>query len=421
MKILWIVNIILPYPSAKLGKKPNVFGGWMNALMNSLIQNNDVKLAVAATYNGNKMLKFSDGKIVYYLIPCKNNYKYDNKLEKFWKDVSNDFLPDIVHLHGTEFAHGLSFLNACPNIKSVASIQGLVSLYGELYLLNISHKDIIHNISLRDIIRFDNMYQASNKFLKRGENEIKILRKVNKIIGRTSWDYSAVMALTEISKYCRCNESLRDTFYNKNWEYKKVEKNTIFVSQASYPIKGFHEIIKALPIIKKFYPDVKIYVAGQNIIDTSSIKNRLKLSGYGKYLIKLMKKYDVSKNIEFVGLLNEQQMVEKMLKCNVFVQTSIIENSPNSLGEAMLLGMPIVASNVGGTSDMLIDKKEGYLYPYAEQSLLAKYIIDVFNKSEKAKEIGDNAKLHALKTHNRDKNAKNMISIYRSLIDENKK
>ena len=70
-------------------------------------------------------------------------------------------------------------------------------------------------------------------------------------------------------------------------------------------------------------------------------------------------------------MLSEQQMLDYLLKSNVFVQTSSIENSTNSLGEAMLIGMPCVASNVGGTSDMLKDKNEGYLYPFGDYNLLA--------------------------------------------------
>ena len=420
MKILWIVNTIFPYPSKVLKTKSNVFGGWMMGLLNSIIKDKSITIAIAAVYNGNDLKKMSDGKVVYYLLPCSNNYKYDKKLEKYWKEVANDFKPEIVHLHGTEFAHGLSFINSCSNIKTVVSIQGLVSLYGELYLMGIDNKDIIKNITLRDIIRFDNMYQAKRKFIERGANEIKILNKANYVIGRTSWDYAATMRLTDISKYRKCNESLRDSFYNVIWDYNNVEKNSIFVSQASYPIKGFHELIKALPIIKKYYPNVKVYVAGTNIIDTSTLKNNIKLCGYAKYLKKLMKKNNVIENIEFLGLLNEKEMASKLMNCNVFVQTSIIENSPNSLGEAMLIGMPIVASNVGGTSDMLIDKKEGFLYPYGEIELLAKYIVDIFDLKEKSKNMGINAKNHAMRTHNREKNANDMINIYRSIINETK-
>lgn len=416
MKVLWIVNTIFPYPAKIISCSSSVFGGWMQGLMNSIVKNDCIELAIATTYNGNDLKKVVDNKVTYYLLPCRDNTKYDIGLEKYWIEVNKDFNPDLVHLHGTEFAHGLSFLNACKGIKSVVSIQGLVSLCGESYVMGIDHKDIIRNISFRDIIKHDNLYQAQKKFLKRGINEIKIIQTVDGVIGRTSWDYAATLKYTDISKYYKCNESLRDSFYKASWDYSKIEKHTIFVSQASYPIKGFHEVVKALPTIKKYYPDVKVYVAGVNIIDKSSLKSKIKTSGYAKYLMKLMKKNDVMDNIIFLGLLNENEMIDRLLKCNVFVQSSILENSPNSLGEAMLLGMPIVASNVGGTSDMLIDKKEGFLYPYGEYNLLAKYVISVFDAKDNVNEMCKNANKHAIRTHDRKKNANDMISIYNELL-----
>ena len=418
MKILWIVNTIFPYPAKMLGKNKSVFGGWMMGLKESIEKNDDIKLAIATIYDGMDLQKYDDGKTIYYLLPTKNNRKYDSKLEKYWKEVCDDFSPDVVHIHGTEYVHALPLLRACKNIKTVTSIQGLVSLYGEVYLMNIDCKDLLSNVTLRDIIKRDSMLKSKNSFLSRTKYEKEILQRSNIVVGRTTWDYSSLYEFTDVNKYRFCNESLRDAFYNNNWDYNNVEKNTIFISQASYPVKGFHEMVKAIPIIKRKYPNVKLYVAGPKIINTSSFKDRLKMTGYAKYLNKLIKKYGVSENIEFVGLLDEKQMVERLLKCNVFVQTSVIENSPNSLGEAMLLGMPIVASNVGGTSDMLIDKKEGYLYPFGEKNLLAGYIIKIFDDSKNAIELGKNAKNHASKTHDREKNGHDMLEIYRSLNDE---
>jgi len=418
MKVMWIVNTIFPYPSEKMKIKKSVFGGWMQGLMNSLLKNDEISLAVVSTYIGKELKSFYDGKVYYYLLPTYNQIKYDKKLCEFYQEVCNKFKPDLVHIHGTEYPNGLAFMNAFPNIKTVISIQGLVSAYEKLYLLNISAKDVIKNITFRDIVKFDNLFRQKKKFYNRGKYEIQMVKKCNYIIGRTSWDYSEVMGITDINKYRKCNESLRDSFYNKKWNYRYIEKNTIFVSQASYPIKGFHDLIKALPIVKKRYPNIKVYVAGNNIIDRTCLKNRLKLSGYGKYIIKLMKKNDVFDNINFVGLLNEEEMLNLMMKCNIFVQSSILENSPNSLGEAMLIGMPIVASDVGGTSDMLENTKDGLLYPYAESNLLAERIIRVLDNYDDAIMMGNNARKHAQLTHDRDKNANKMVEIYKEIIQK---
>lgn len=413
MKILWIVNTLFPYPSEKLGLKPTVFGGWLNSLLNGIKKSEEVKeIGIATVYSGNSVKKFKDKNITYYLIPSKNFFKYEYNLEKYSLEILNDFNPDLIHIHGTEYPHGLAFLNVSSKIKSCVSIQGLISKCGkkEIYNAGIDSSEMLKSITLRDIIRKDLLINQYKKFLKRGIYEQEILKKCNLIIGRTTWDYSNSYQISGEKKYEHCNENLRDSFYNKIWKINNVERHTLFVSQASYPLKGFHKVLEALTILKKIYPDIKVKVAGPKILD-----NKLKLNGYAKYLKKYIAKNKLENNIEFLGLLNEQEVCENLLKSNVFLQASSIENSPNSLGEAMLLGMPCVASNVGGTSDMLIDKKEGFLYPFNDISLMVNYIVEVFENDKLAIEFGMNAQKHAEKTHNVEYNVNKMIEIYKKL------
>ena len=109
-------------------------------------------------------------------------------------------------------------------------------------------------------------------------------------------------------------------------------------------------------------------------------------------------------------------MKAQYLSCNVFVSTSTVENSPNSIGEAMLLGCPIVASNVGGIKNMLVDEKEGLLYPVDEFYMLASYIKRIFSDDSLAIKLGNNAKDHAIVTHDFEKNYNNMLDIYKQII-----
>lgn len=417
-RILWIVNTIFPYPSSQMGYKTNVFGGWMNSLHNEMIKNGDIKLAIATVYKGKTLKRFFDGKTIYYLVPSKNNMKYEKKLEKYWQEVYNDFKPVIVHLHGTEFAHGLSFLRCFPNVKSVVSIQGIVTLCAKHYLDGIKKTDIIKNITLRDIIRHDNLFEQQKKYYKRGLNEVKILKRADIIIGRTSFDYNFVKENTDFSKYRKCNESLRDIFYNSIWDNKNIEKYSIFIPQASYPIKGLHRLIEQLAAVKSKFSDMKVYIAGANIIANSTLIERIKLSGYGKYLKSLIKKYNLFDNIIFVGLLNEEEIMGMLKKCSLFVQASTLENSSNSLGEAMIIGMPILASDVGGTKDIFSNKKDGFLFNYNNSSQISKIIIDIFSGKIDTCKMQSNARKHALNTHNIEDNKKTMLDIYDEIMED---
>lgn len=420
VKILWIVNTIFPFPSQKLNIGVNVFGGWLNSLFECLKKSDEIdKIAIATTYTGEKFLKFQDEHITYYLLPCKNNKKYDKSLEPFWKQINTEFNPDVIHIHGTEYAHSLSWINACSNKRVIVSIQGLISIYSrpEYYFAGLSHLEIRRSITIRDLVKFDTIFSQQKKFKKRGKYEKLILEKCKFAIGRTSWDNANCKKISPNINYYIGNESLRSVFYDNTWQINKIKKHTIFISQASYPIKGFHNVLKAANILIKKYPDLKIYVSGIDITGFSKSKvGKLAISGYGKYLSKKIKKFGLNNVIIFTGLLKDKEVCNHLLSCNVFVQASSIENSPNSLGEAMLLGVPCVASYVGGTGDMLRDKEEGFLFPFYEYSMMAKYISDIFENDNLAVKISEAARKRALVNHNKEKNAKAIINIYKDVI-----
>ncbi len=426
MKLLWVVNTIFPYPAEQIGVRKPVLGGWMLSLLQEVRKSKDIKdIAIVTTYEGKEYKKYRDNDVVYYLIPCHNREKYNKKVDSIFKDIYADFKPDLIHVHGTEYPHSLSAIESSGNIKTIISIQGLVSVYGIdcYYDAGITKKEMIKNITFRDLIKKDLMFNQSSKFKKRGKFEEKALKKCDCIIGRTSWDKAYAYSISNQSKYKKCCESLRNSFYNNTWDITKTEKHSIFVSQASYPIKGFHVLLKSASLLKNIYPDLKIYVAGTDVVRSNSneLFKKQKLTGYGKYILKLIKKYNLVDNINFLGLLSEEQVCERLLKSRVFVQVSSIENSPNSLGEAMILGMPCVASYVGGTADMLLDKQDGLLYPFGDYSMLAYYISSIFSDNDLAVRIGTSARKHALITHNRKNNCNDLINIYMEIFDDNKK
>jgi len=337
IKLLWIVNTIFPYPAEKLGIEKTVFGGWLNGLADKIKEDKEIEIAIATTYYGNDVLKYKDENVIYYLIPGAPAIKYNKLMEEYWKKVNDDFNPNLVHIHGTEFSHGLAFKKACPNVKSIVSIQGICEKISQNYYGGMTTLEILTNITLRDIIRKDTIFHAKRKFEIRAKNERDLVKLSNAIIGRTTYDYANIKAINPDINYYLGNETLRKTFYNKEWKIENIERHTIFCSQAGYPLKGLHFLLEAVYILKKRYLDIKLYIAGDNIVDTSTLNAKLRLSGYAKYLNKLIKSYKLEENIIFTGMLNEEQMEKRFSKSHVFVLASSNENSSNSLGEAMLL------------------------------------------------------------------------------------
>lgn len=427
MKILWVSNKLFPELSKELGLPSPISGGWMYSAAQKLISSDtSISLAVASVYNGNQLKCLYLGGITYYLVPIKNalllekkNSRYNKSLEKYWRIICDEFKPDIIHLHGTEFAHGLALLNICNSRKTIVSIQGLVSVIQQYYYADINLRNILFNLTFKDIFGMDSIINQKRGFKKRGKIEIEILNKVNNVIGRTFWDRTHALSINKKLKYYFCNETLRENFYHKKWEYEKCEPYSIFLSQASYPLKGLHIVLKSLPYLIDEFPNIKVYIAGKDITNTSKLKNKILFTGYGKYIKKLILKKGLSSYISFLGPLNEEKMVERYLKSNIFICPSSIENSPNSLGEAQILGVPCIASYVGGVPDMIEDNKTGMLYRFEDYKILAAKIREIFlMKKNKLKELSNNEAEIARKRHDLDVNTRRLIEIYNAINKE---
>ena len=249
-------------------------------------------------------------------------------------------------------------------------------------------------------------------YCERGKAEIKLLKSTSNVIGRTSWDRACTYLINSEANYYHCNEILRSNFYTGKWEYGKCEKHSIMLSQGTKPIKGLQMAIKAMSIIVGFYPDTIMYVAGNNILDSKVATH----NSYAKYIKGLIGKYNLANKVVFTGALQAGEMKQRMLNSNVFLLPSSIENSPNSLGEAMMLGVPCVASDVGGVSDMMEHEEEGYIYPFNEYYKMAYYIIEIFNKEAQIEEMGFKAARKARITHNPENNTKELLEIYHKVV-----
>lgn len=418
MNILWLINIPLPEASQLMEEKPSPFGGWLINASKDLANKEDVELSIAFPSNkASKFRKLKGEKINYYpFIPVKET---DNKVicynESFEK-LLNNLKPDIVHIYGTEIAHTLSMVNICKRlgVETIISIQGLVSVYSQHIYANLPFSTV-YGFSIRNLLRKDSVYLHKKAFELRGKNEIESLQKTNHIIGRTTWDKACSNQINPEAKYHFCNETLREEFYKHQWDINDCEKHSIFLSQGQYPIKGLHYMLEAMPFILKKFPEAKIYISGKDITKSDAFKDKLLMTHYGNYIKKMIKRLNLERNIIFTGPLDEEKMCQRYLKSHVFVCPSSIENSPNSLGEAMVLGVPCVASDVGGVSDMLKHKEEGFVYQTDAPYMLAHYVCEIFENEELALKFSKNAREHALKTHDRDANTRRLIEIYNNI------
>lgn len=425
MKVLWLVSVVMPDFAKHLKIEQTNAGGWLLGQLEALA-NTGIELSVCTVSDKVTSAQCAEiNGVTYYVYPKNTNCKpeFESLLQKI--------KPDVIHIFGTEKAQSLALAQAANYKNCLVTIQGLVSECKYHYFDGMPEKYRKANI-IKTICEFVfskiNLYPSIiatdyKRFCKNAEFEVELLKKNKNFSGRTHWDKSAVLKNNPNAQYFELNENLRAEFYGGDkWNTENMQAYRIFVSQANYPLKGFHMLLQSAAELKKTFPNLQIAVGGYAPIKTS---NPLVAFGvnyffeYQGYIKSLIKKYELQDNIIFLGSLSASQMKSEFLKANVFVSPSSIENSPNSVGEAMMLGTPVISSDVGGVSSMVTDEKEGLLYEFHDIQKLTSCITRIFNDKSFAITLSEKAMLRASQTHNRSKNTEVLIDIYKKISEQN--
>lgn len=421
MRILWLCNIILPSVARTLNLKPSNKEGWLSGICDAVKQNHDFELGICfpvpSEFEG--FYKVIDG-ISYYgfLEDTSHPENYDEELENRLGLIVKDFKPDVVHIFGTEYPHTLAMCRCMKENpqRVLVGIQGILEIYKDHYFDGLPRR-VINRVTFRDFLRKDSLKKQQEKYALRAVNEVEAVKLAGNFTGRTPFDLKFVKETNPASKYFFMNETLRDEFYEGNWDINKAEKHTVFLSQGNYPIKGLHTMLEALNLLKSKYKDVKVYVAGDIVTAHKTLKDKIKISSYGKYLRELIKKYDLKSNVVFTGSLDAKGIKERLLASSLFVCPSSIENSPNSVGEAMILGTPCVCSNVGGISGIFEDGKDGLMFENTDYKGLFECIDKIWSDEKLTLEFSKNASEHAHNTHNPQTNYNRLLEIYGEIAE----
>lgn len=415
MKVLWLCNMVPSLVRQSLGGSSG--GGlWIDHTLADICQRGEPELHILCLGQQTAQGRINE-RVSYVVFTAGRHWEYCPELEARFKQELNTFRPDVVHIWGTEYAHTLAMANACAELnllpRTVVSIQGLCSVYAGHFAEGLPFA-VQHSFTIRDFLRWDNIAMQRRKYEKRGRLELQALKMIPHVIGRTPWDEACTSLINPHRTYHFCNETLRTPFYEGQWQYAACKKHRIFASSCVYSVKGFHYLLEALALVREEYPDAVVAVPGRSFL-MEGWRNKLRQNSYEKYLQTLARKHNLQNSIEFLGDLSAEGMKAAFLASNVFVLPSTIENSPNSLGEAMLLGVPSVAADVGGVSRMLCPETEGYVYPSTAPYMLAYDIKKVFAMQEAAQTLGTAAREHGRKTHNPETNLRDLLAIYRSI------
>lgn len=418
MKVLWFSHISLSQNKAGIFFYPG--GNWISSLCEIIEIENNIKLGIVFFGDSDSITQNNLGTTYYQL-----RKKYSTKLKNYYKNWKHeieseyqlekllftiqDFKPDIIHIFGTESMFG--YITKHTDVPVVIHLQGLINpCINAWYFPGFKMTSLLKSLNLIYFIKGVGFFHDYFRLKKMAKRELDILRMNNHFMGRTHWDKAVTKLYVPNSNYYHCAEVIRSNFYTTKWNVPQGEKLIISSIMNANIYKGLDLILKTAKLIKQ----------NTTIIFEWNIYGIKSGSEYARFTEDIVADNFNNNNIILKGTVLGDDLIVGLLNSNLFVHSSYIDNSPNSVCEAQLIGLPVISTNVGGISSLIKDEVNGFLVPPNEPHILASKIIDLANNPSKLLEISRNSYIVAHERHDRAKIVGDLINIYYTIMNTTK-
>ncbi len=134
----------------------------------------------------------------------------------------------------------------------------------------------------------------------------------------------------------------------------------------------------------------------------------------------LAKRLGVNDRVDFTGHLPFETLKDYYRLSDVFVLVSYYEGTAKVLKEAAVANLPLIATNVSGTDEIVIDGKSGYLIPVGDGEALCQRLVELLSDDKKAERMGRAAKRHVEEVFNFKRNVGEIVGAWEKIC-KNKK
>lgn len=312
--------------------------------------------------------------------------------------------PNIIQIFGIESPFVRILDRYYKN--SVVHIQGLLAPYQFKYYPRFSNIELLKASPLKSWLRGHPRIKRSKETEKHLELEARIYQKIRYVLGRTDWDRRCVKALAPQAEYFYCQEIMRKKFYEVKWTPPENKQVVLYTTISDNRVKNVDMIFETANILDKYNPRFQFQwrVAGVNHDDITP--KIMRARGF------------TSPNIRLLGRLDSKRLISEMLSANMFVYPSAIENSSNAIQEAMLCGMPILATYGGGTDSIVSNKKTGILVPEGDPYVFAGAILEMMDSYKDSIALGAAAREKALVANSPQAVVAQLNSVYQKICDK---
>lgn len=295
---------------------------------------------------------------------------------------------DVIQLHGSELqlpavVAGLS----TDEVPVILSVQGLVSECVK-YVPELSWYKVLWTLA--------------------GYYERRYLPGIRHFLCRTHWDSAHVRRLSPGAQVHHNWELLRPEFYQAAElplpaPTDQSEPPRLLFVGGHQVMKGFREALATYARLRPELPGLQLIVAGY--VGTREWAEETRRAG----LLDLR-----PDDIQCVGGLSAAQLVNWSRRCLCLLHPSYIDNSPNSVCEAQMVGLPVVASDVGGVSSLINDNETGLLSPLQPDALAAQ-VRRLYYDPALRRRLATAARATARQRHDPATIVQRTLEVYRSL------
>ena len=194
-----------------------------------------------------------------------------------------------------------------------------------------------------------------------------------------------------------------DTNYRQKLDIGNDAVVITFVGRLIYA-KGVQDLISAFSKIKDTAPEIKVLIVGDG--------------PYRANLENLAYQTDCASSILFLGQKNQDEVIDVLSATDIFVNPSYSEGLGISVMEAASIGLPIIATDVGGTREIITTDKTGILVKARDVGQLAEALCRLCANAELREKLGKNARILAERKFNWDKITGEYIKLYTSLVEK---
>lgn len=415
MRILFLVHTV---DWLETGGGPYHGAGWTGALIRSVLDAGHEAAVVYQTSRKKGFIREEDG-VRYFAVPSEKRtllgkfgyyyggYRQDDgaHLLPGLHEAVGTFRPELIHLFGIE--NPLSVILGETDVPVALHLQGLLGPVSEAYCPpGITRGTFRRRFPLRETLLRNGHIYALNSLAVRARRERERLGKARWVLGRTAWDREYAAAHGPQARYFHVDEILRAPFYEKAGAatYDAAQPLRLVSTLSETMYKGFDLVLRAARRLQDDGVAFEWTVIGMG--EDSSLK---------RFFEKETGIRCADAGIRLVGCLDAEKLAQTLLQAGVYVHPSYVDNSPNSLCEAQLLGLPCVACRVGGIPSLVEDGKTGLLTPAGDPDALAACLRGLQDAAARER-LGRAAAEAAARRHDPETILRDLLEAYHSIL-----